>query len=213
MEHARNRVFIVITAWCQQEGIDRASELLRLAAGRRVATAYFDLLSEATGSRLERKKALRCFCANVAASAVDAATVLYLPPQAPLLEPPLVLAAPEPPPQAPPLEVEALVVAAPRPLRPLQAPWPEPLPLVLAAPEPLWLLQAPWPEPLPLVLAAPELLARWPEPSLLPLVLAALERDSQPQPNIVGFILYVDDLIIIEDHGVGHEDRLQSELV
>ena len=171
MEHARNKICSDITAGCRQEGIDRASELLRLAAGRRAATAAFERLGEAqTGSRLERRKALRCFRTGVEAIAVNAATALYLPPQAPLLEPlPLVLAAPEPPPppppQAPPLEVEALVVAAPRPLRPFQAPWPEPLPLVPAAPEPLRPSQA-----------------RWPEPPLLPLVRAALERDLQPQP-------------------------------
>ena len=95
--HARTRICNLITAWCQRQGIDRASMLLRLHTGQRVATTHFDLLGEAIGTRLERRTALRCYCANVTAAAVSAATVLYLPPEALLLEPlPLVLAAPEP---------------------------------------------------------------------------------------------------------------------
>ena len=101
--------------------VDRASELLRLTVGRKVATAAFERLGEATGSRGDRRKALRSFRTGVEATAVNAATVLYCSLPAPLPAPPAPLqilsptakvlaapssssssSAPAPPPPAPP---------------------------------------------------------------------------------------------------------------
>ena len=69
-----------IAAWCTLEGIGKASTALRLAAGRKAATAAFDRLGEASGTRGERRSALRNFRQGVEAAAVNAGTVLYTAP-------------------------------------------------------------------------------------------------------------------------------------